>query len=91
VTEYDGLTRAPILVVDLCAVFGGDRVHGLVSSVVDVVIFMILLDLVLIFGCQTSFCFQILVSLAFLGSPGITWAFFIGWFERGGKKTELLE
>jgi hypothetical protein len=25
------------------------------------------------------------------GSPGITWAFFIGWFERGGKKTELLE
>ena len=66
VTEYDGLTRAPILVVDLCAVFGGDRVHGLVSSVVDVVIFMILLDLVLIFGCQTSFCFQILVSLAFL-------------------------
>jgi hypothetical protein len=26
-----------------------------------------------------------------LGSPGITWAFFIGWFERGGKKRELLE
>jgi hypothetical protein len=26
-----------------------------------------------------------------MGSPGITWAFFIGWFERGGKKTELLE
>jgi hypothetical protein len=25
-----------------------------------------------------------------VGSPGITWAFFIGWFERGGKKTELL-
>jgi len=24
------------------------------------------------------------------GSPGIAWAFFIGWFERGGKKTELL-
>jgi hypothetical protein len=25
------------------------------------------------------------------GSPGITWGFFIGWFEGGGKKTELLE
>jgi hypothetical protein len=29
--------------------------------------------------------------IAKMGSPGITWAFFIGWFERGGKKTELLE
>jgi hypothetical protein len=26
-----------------------------------------------------------------MGSPGITWGFFIGWFEGGGKKTELLE
>jgi hypothetical protein len=26
-----------------------------------------------------------------LGSPGITRGVFIGWFERGGKKTELLE
>src|ERR1035437_9287092 len=25
VTENDGLTRAPVLVADLCAVFGGDR------------------------------------------------------------------
>src|ERR1039458_4594699 len=32
VTEYDGLTRAPVLVVDLCSVFGGDRVHVMVSS-----------------------------------------------------------
>jgi hypothetical protein len=30
-------------------------------------------------------------SLSALGSPGITRGFFIGWFERGGKKTELLE
>jgi len=28
VTEYNGLTRAPVLVVDLCAVFGGNRVHA---------------------------------------------------------------
>jgi hypothetical protein len=28
VTEHDGLTRAPVLVIDLCAVFGGDRVHA---------------------------------------------------------------
>ena len=26
-----------------------------------------------------------------LGSPGITWGFFIGWIEGGAKKTELLE
>jgi hypothetical protein len=31
------------------------------------------------------------IGQGFNGSPGITWAFFIGWFERGGKKTELLE
>ena len=29
VTEYDGLTQAPVLVIDLCAVFGSDRVHVL--------------------------------------------------------------
>jgi hypothetical protein len=34
---------------------------------------------------------QRLTSVIKIGSPGITWAFFIGWFERGGKKTELLE
>jgi len=28
VAEDDGLSRAPILVVDFCAVFGGDRAHG---------------------------------------------------------------
>jgi hypothetical protein len=32
-----------------------------------------------------------ITKLKTFGSPGITWAFFIGWFERGGKKTELLE
>jgi hypothetical protein len=65
VTEYNGLARAPILVVDLCAVFGGDRVHVMVSSVADIVIFMILLNRLLIFDCQTFFYFQILFSLCF--------------------------
>ena len=36
VTEYDWLTRAPVLVIDLCAVFGSDRVHVMVSLVADV-------------------------------------------------------
>jgi hypothetical protein len=36
-TEYDGLTRAPVLVVDLGAVFGGDRVHVMAPSVVEVI------------------------------------------------------
>jgi hypothetical protein len=31
------------------------------------------------------------IYIRIFGSPGMTWAFFIGWFERGGKKTELLE
>ena len=39
VTEYDGLTQTPVLVIDLCAVFGGDRVHVMVSSVADGVMF----------------------------------------------------
>jgi hypothetical protein len=32
-----------------------------------------------------------LTAVLKVGSPGITWGVFIGWFERGGKKTELLE
>src|SRR6266516_2437824 len=31
VTENDGLTRAPVLEIDLCSIFGGDRVHGFLS------------------------------------------------------------
>src|SRR5664280_1567619 len=31
VTENDGFSCAPVLVIDLCAVFGGERVHDLVS------------------------------------------------------------
>ncbi len=30
-TEYDRAARAPILVVELSSVFGGDRAHGLAS------------------------------------------------------------
>ena len=39
VTECDGLTRAPVLVIDLCAVFGSYRVHVL-FLLLDVVFFL---------------------------------------------------
>src|SRR5439155_166634 len=31
VTENDGLTRAPVLEIDLCSIFGGGRVHEFLS------------------------------------------------------------
>jgi hypothetical protein len=40
VTEDDGLTRTPVLVVNLRAVFGGDRIHVLVSLVIDSYLFL---------------------------------------------------
>ena len=47
--EDDGLSRAPVLVVDFCAVIAGDRIHVMGFSVVDVVIFMILLNPFVVF------------------------------------------
>ena len=48
VAEDDGLSRAPVLVIDLRTVFGGDRVHVIVPSVADVVISMIMPNSLLI-------------------------------------------
>jgi hypothetical protein len=40
---------------------------------------------------QQFYAALVVATLTLVGSPGITRGFFIGWFERGGKKTELLE
>ena len=31
-TEHDRLSRAPVLEIDLCAIFGGDRTHRMLPS-----------------------------------------------------------